>query len=98
MFDRLVRKRESIFDGPIDKVLNEMKQYSQDDKEYLTAIENLERLTKMKAEERRHRVSPDTMAIVAGNLFGILIMVAYEHSHVMTSKALGFVIKARESH
>jgi hypothetical protein len=36
------------------------------------------------------------MAIVVGNILGILVIVAYEQKHVMVSKGLGFVIKAKE--
>lgn len=98
MLNQLAKRRDSIFDEPISKVLTEMNTYSPDTKEYQAAIENLDLLTKMKAEERRHRVSPDTIAIIAGGLLQVLVIVAYEHAHVMTSKGLGFVIKSRETH
>ncbi|MET0786968.1 MAG: hypothetical protein ABWY25_09695 [Paenisporosarcina sp.] len=58
-------------------------------------VDHLERLMKMKAEERRNRVSPDTMAIVGGNLLGILVIVAYEQKHVMVSRGLGLILKAK---
>ena len=41
------------------------------------------------------RVSPDTMAIVAGNLLGIALIVGHERMNVVTSKALGFVLKSK---
>jgi hypothetical protein len=72
-----------------------MNEVGPDSEEYSALVEHLDRLAKMKAEERRNRVSPDTMAIVAGNLVGVLIIVAYERSHVMTSKGLGFVINSK---
>jgi hypothetical protein len=98
MLNRIVRRRESILDKPIERVLSDMDTYGPDSKEYSELIEHLDKLTKMKAEDRRNRVSPDTMAMIAGNLLGIVIIVAYEQKHVMTSKGLGFVLKARESH
>jgi hypothetical protein len=36
--------------------------------------------------------------MVGGNLLGILIIVGYEHTHVMVSKASGFIIRPKESH
>jgi hypothetical protein len=49
----------------------------------------------MKAEERKTRVSRDTVWIVAGNLAGILAIVIYEQRHPMTSRAMNFVLQAK---
>jgi hypothetical protein len=40
-------------------------------------------------------VSPDTIAVVAGNLLGIILILGYEKADVITTKALGFVLKGR---
>ena len=89
-------RKPSIVDEAIGKVLTEMRQYGLDAPEYREAIEYLDRLMKMRTEERRNRISPDTILIVAGNLLGILIIVGYERGHVMTSKAMTFVVKPKE--
>jgi len=91
------KKRVSELDEPIKRVLDEMKTYGPDSPEYPKLVAHLETLTRLKAEERRHRVSADTMAIVLGNLGGILIIVAYESRHVMASKAMGFLLKPKNS-
>jgi hypothetical protein len=96
MFGRFERTKPSIFDEPIAKVLTEMNQYGPDSPEYSEMISHLDRLHKMKADERRNRVSPDTVAMICGNLLGILIIVAYEQKHVLVSKGLGFVIRTKE--
>lgn len=93
---RFVREKPSVLDEPIAKVLSSMNTYGTEDPEYKIAMDHLERLMKLKAEERKSKVSPDTWAIVSGNLLGILIIVAYEQKHVMVSKGLGFVIKSKE--
>lgn len=90
-----VREKTSVLDEPISKVLTGMNTYGPEDPEYKTMMEHLERLMKLKADEQKSGVSPDTLAIVLGNLLGILIIVAYEQKHVMVSRGLGFVIKAR---
>lgn len=41
------------------------------------------------------RISPDTIAVVAGNLAGILLILNFEKLGNVTSKALGFVLKGR---
>lgn len=94
MLRRFVKEKPSILDEPIAKVLDEMNMMGPDSEEYTKMIDHLERLVRMK-QERNNRVTPDTMAIVAGNLLGILIIVAYEQKHVVVSKGLGFVLKSR---
>jgi len=92
---RFVMKKTSALDEPIERVLYEMTLYGPDTDEYPALVEHLERLMTMKAQERKSRVSPDTMAMVVGNLLGILVIVAYEQKHVMVSKGLSFVFKAK---
>jgi hypothetical protein len=81
------------FQNAIDKLLESMDSFGPEDPEYATHLAHLERLTAMKANCRRKRVSPDQMALVLGNLLGIVIIVAYEQKHVMVSKATNFVMK-----
>lgn len=90
------RDKPSILDEPIEKVLKEMKEYGPDAPEYPKLVAHLERLIRLKQEEKS-KVSPDTMAIVIGNLVGILIIVSYEQSHVMVSKGVGFILRPREN-
>lgn len=61
---------------------------------YSNQITELERLYKLREETKRKRkVSKDTLWKVGGNLAGIAMIVLYEHSHVLTSKGIGFVGK-----
>jgi hypothetical protein len=92
---RIIKIKSSIIDEPINRVLSDMNAYGPDSEEYTTLVRHLDHLVRLKQEEKRSRVSPDTMAIVAGNLLGILIIVAYEQKHVMVSKGLGFVLKTK---
>lgn len=80
-------------DQLINRVLIEMELYGPDSPEYPTMLAYLERLNDMKAQTRRKRISSDTLAICGANLVGILIMVSYEHAHVMTSRAKDFLLK-----
>ena len=89
-------RKPSIVDEAIGKVLTEMRTYDLDTKEYREAFEHLERLMRMRTEDRRNRISPDTMAIVIGNLVSVLIIVGYERGHVMTSKAMTYVVKPKD--
>jgi hypothetical protein len=87
--------RPSPVDGEIERTLDDMSRYLPESSEYHNLIANLERLMKLKAENRKGGVSPDTLAIVAGNLLGILLIVAYEQKHVMSSRGFGQIIKPK---
>lgn len=79
----------------INRLLTEMDQYGPDSPEYPTMLGQLERLYAVRSQHRSSRVDPNTIAIVAGNLFGILIIVTYEQKNVLGSKAISFIMKAR---
>lgn len=58
-------------------------------------LKDIEAAEKMRALDHPWRPSAETLAIVAGNLAGIAVIVLHERAHVVTSKALAFVMKAR---
>ncbi len=93
----LFRKKDktSIYDDSINRVLDSMMALSPEDKEWDSLVDHLERLIKLKAEGQRGKVDANTMAIVTGNLLGILVIVIYEQKHVLTSKATGFILRAK---
>lgn len=87
-------------DAPIDKeiecVLSAMNEEGVDSDKYPKLMGYLERLNKLKAETpRREPVSWDTVAMIFGNLAGILVIVAYEQKHVMTSKGFSQILRPR---
>lgn len=41
------------------------------------------------------KISPDTLLIVGANLLGILLILNHERLDIISTKALGFVIKGR---
>lgn len=79
----------------IDDVLLVMSTYSPASVEYTAMAENLERLYKSKAQSRVHTISPDTLLVVAGNLLGLAFIMNFEKADIITTKALGFVLKGR---
>lgn len=79
--------RTKALNSQIEKILTRMDETEMASEEYPQLMKTLEQLNKIKAESR-FQVSWDTVFIVAGNLLGVLVIVAYEQKHVMTSKAL----------
>lgn len=95
MFKRTPKVVTAKLDEVMDRLLKDMDTYGPDSPEYPTMLGHLERVVVLRKSEDRQKIDPNSMAIVAGNLLGILIIVAYEQKHVMTSKAIGFVLKSR---
>lgn len=89
-----VDKRSNL-EKEIDNVLKRMSELDPDSKEYSAMASNLELLFSAKSKEKDRKISPDTLAVIAGNLLGIGLILTYEKANVITSKALGFVIKGR---
>jgi hypothetical protein len=90
---RFWKQKPSIIDEPIEDVLSDMNRYGPSSEEYSQLVDHLDRLVRIKHEQKQTRISPDTMVLVAGNLVGILIIVTYEHNHVMVSKAMNYVLR-----
>lgn len=85
----------SGLDKAISDVLTQMEGYDADSPEFARMVEQLDKLHKMRTYKREPSVKLDTVLAVAGNLAGIVIILGFERAHVITSKALGFVIKSR---
>jgi hypothetical protein len=59
--------------------------------EYSNLLAHLEKLYALRSGHRSRRIQPDTVLVVAGNLLGILIIVAAEKGTVLSSKALSLL-------
>lgn len=91
MFDKLHKKQPNEIEKLIKDVTTQMEIIGVDDDDYPALLAYLERLTKLKVGDTPKRVDRNTIALIAGNLAGILLIVAYEQKHVMTTKAFGWV-------
>jgi hypothetical protein len=89
------RNAPTQFDEEIRKLLIALAAETEVTEKYQKDLAALERLHKLRMEIKPERVSRNTLAMVAGNLLGVLIIVAYEQKHVITSKGLAQLIKFR---
>lgn len=104
------KDKRTKLDQQIDKLIEELSQMEvkieKDEshngaarlaRDYDIKLDVIERLHKLRDEkpEPKKRVSPDTIAVVAGNLLGIVLILTYEKVNVITTKALGFVLRGR---
>ena len=89
------RDKRTNLEKEIHSVLDEMAALDPDSKDYSDMMNNLGKLFDAKSKEKDRKISPDTIVIVACSLLEIVLMLNYEKTGVITSKALGFVIKGR---
>ena len=86
-YQNMANTLETLYKAKVNDVSN-LEAYSD-------MIANLEKLYKAKENEKNRKISPDTMALIAGNLLGIALILGYEKANVITTKALGFVMKGK---
>lgn len=80
----------------IDEIISEMAGYDAPSEEYQTLLSSLRVLLEAKANEPKPKeLSPDTAAIVAGNLAGVALILLFEMKTVINSRALGMINKPK---
>ena len=96
MLKRLFKgDRRTELEKEISDLLKQMKNCDPSTDEYKMMANALETLCKADSYKKSRSVSWDTILIVSGNLIGIFAILHHEDVNVITSKALGFVLKGR---
>lgn len=98
MFNFTRKEKTDPVDTLIDDVIKQMADStdtSTEDYEQMASV--LGKLTEIqnKKKSSERSVSPDTIAVVTANLVGILMVIHHERFSVVTSKAVGFIMKAK---
>jgi hypothetical protein len=84
-------KLELAIDALLDRIATEEYDFEETPK----IVDQVTKLIKLKETSTPKRPSPDTWILVAGNLIGIVIIIGHERANVITSKALGFVMRLK---
>lgn len=84
-------------DAEIDKIILDMQNMHYDEPAYTRALEKIGAMQNLKKTDNNQskEISPDVALGVAGNLAGILLILNFEKLNVISSKALGFVLKTK---
>jgi hypothetical protein len=88
-------KSNTYVDGEISRTVIALQRATIDSEEYGTLLGRLEKLQKIRQEEKPDAVSTDVLVMAATNLIGIIAILQYENLNVVTSKALSFVTRTR---
>jgi hypothetical protein len=96
----MFRKRDELstsLEDAIQRVLNYMDMTEPGSDEYNNYVNQLERLIEARDSQKRNtnQISRDTLVVVAGNIVGILLIVAYEQHHVWSSKAFNTIVRPK---
>lgn len=89
------RREPSPLDKEIENVTAVLDGLQPTTEDYVKILDQLIRLHKLRNEQKSRNVSPDTLILAGTNLLGILMIISYEHKHVITSKALPMIQKPR---
>ena len=83
----------------INTLLEELSGHQAESPEYAKIVDQLTKLYALKEVDHKvnsnKRVSMDTLAIVGGNILGIVLIVGHERAAVLTSKALTLLTKVK---
>ena len=77
----------------VNRAIRSLNVYDAGSEEYREALDALVKLHKMKEDEKPKPVSKDTLVIVGANLLGILMIISHERVNVVTSKAIGVLLR-----
>ena len=79
----------------IERVQLKLTNHQPDSDEYAKTLKQLTKLHAMQVENQPKRISKETILIVGANLAGIALIMIFEKSNILTSKAMSFVMKSR---
>jgi hypothetical protein len=83
--------RKTKLEVEIDTQLTRLHENVNDPEEFEKILARIERLHKML--DKPNRVSADTWALIGANLLGIVVIITYEHTRVITTKAFSLAVK-----
>jgi hypothetical protein len=90
-----VSKTPTRLETTIDKAMTMLDDLDIASDEYATVLERVTTLYEIKDKEKPDRVSLDTVAVIGANLLGIMLIIRHEHVNVITSRAMGLVMKPK---
>lgn len=91
----MFNRKPTLLDIVTDNALIELNQLQVGTPEYAKTLDLVIELHGLKDKTKSPSVSKDTLAVVAGNLLGILMVIKHENVNVITSRAMNLLIKPR---
>lgn len=93
--DKEIPRYERLLEEECIRVLSELRLSQTDSPEYAKLLSSVERIHGLMDTKKPSPVSRETLLTVGANILGILLIIKHEDVNVITSKALGFVLRVR---
>lgn len=93
--DKEIPRYQRMFEEELIRILAVLSQNQADSPEYAKLMSSAERIHTMMDVKHSSSVSRETLLTVGANILGILLIIKHEDVNVITSKALGFVIRVK---
>lgn len=90
-----IPKEPTPLEKEIDHLVLSLKAHAVGSEEYLAIVNQIIVLNDLQAKMKPAKLSKETMAVVGGNLLGILMIIKHEHVNVITSRAMNLVLKSK---
>lgn len=90
--DILKTKSQKALDEEITRLTESLNKIS-DPEEYAKTVDNIRLLCEAREKKDPASISTEMLIGVAANLLGLLVILNFERTGVVTSKALGFLWK-----
>ncbi len=94
MFKFTKKDRRTKLEKEMDTVFAKLETLDVTSEDYNKAVNSLERLNEMKSKDKI-KINPDVIITVAGSIVGTLLVLYFEKTDVITTKALNWIIKGR---
>jgi hypothetical protein len=88
--DTFKTRSQKAFDAEIERLLKELETITDRD-DYAKAVDNIKMLCAAREMKDPGGVSMETLLTVAANLIGVLVVLNFEKTGVITSKAFGWI-------
>lgn len=88
-------KSNTSLENAIDTALIEITGRDPSTTEFITSVDQIAKLHKMKVSEKPSALSRDTILLCVTNVAAIILIIRHEEFNNITSKALGFVPKLK---
>lgn len=95
MFDFAPSAKKTELQAVRTKAVSELEDYPSDSDEYKKIMSHIETLTELINSEKNEKLSPNTIAVILGNIGVAGLVLWYERDNVMTTKMFPFLAKPK---
>lgn len=89
------KNKRNVIDEEIERLVNFMRDVDPGTDGYGTMAANLVKLTQARMEKARDGLDLNVVVSVAGSLIGTIMVLKFEKFDILTTKAVGWLIKPR---